>query len=89
MNSNNDIRNHETTELRSCGGSEMTRRWLGDGSKMQGCRHTLSILNEYGWSKARVWLEAAWSKARVCLEYVSGVKYALRLVAVLLVMMMG
>ena len=36
---------------------------------MASSKQTLDILNEYGWSMARVWLEYGWSMARVWLEH--------------------
>ena len=56
---------------------------------MQGCRHTLAILKEYAWSMARVCLHYGKSMPKVCLDYASGMKFALRFAAVLMVMIVG
>ena len=93
MNHKYDIRNYGTTVLRQ---AQKPLRWLGDGSEMASSRHTPSILMSMArsslgaaWEQPRSSLEPAWSKAKVCLEYASGMKYAFRLAAVLLVMIVG
>ena len=47
---------------------DMTTRY-GLKREMASSKHTLSILNEYGMSKPRVWLEYGWSMARVWVRY--------------------
>ena len=51
---------------------DMTRHIMDKIARAkEGLRHTLSILFEYAWSMARVWLEYAWSMPRVWVEYAS------------------
>ena len=52
------VRNHANAEVwNHVDGSEMTRRWLEDGSKKQASTPTPVLLNEFGKSMAWVWLE--------------------------------
>ena len=46
----------------------MTTRY-GHKREMEGSKQALSILNEYGKSKPRVWLEYGWSMGRVWVRY--------------------
>ena len=47
----------------------MTTRYYRLKREMASSKQALGILNEYGWSMARVWLEYGKSKPRVWLEY--------------------
>ena len=69
--------------------SEMARRWLALRSLYARSKLAQSILKEYGKKQPRSSLEYGKSMGRVCLADASGMKYALRFAAVLLVMMVG
>ena len=76
MNSKYDIQSYGAKEARSF--DQLSNRCKGDDLMMRGLNHTVAILKEN-----------AWSMPRVCQESAKGMKYALRLAAVLLVMIMG
>ena len=72
-----NMRTYRSTEPRS----------YGDGSMMGSC--SKALLKEFGKKIYRLCQEYGKNMGRVCLDYASGMRYALRFAAVLLMMMVG